>query len=108
MRFDKNMSQPGDLVTLTLKSDPYSVVSICVIDKSVESLEKPNELTDELVQSQMQSYKLTPFYHQVYFGYMVIPEPQWIFESKGLIVLTDLDSLRPTFQESMLSDIISL
>ena len=41
MKFNKNASEPGEIVTLNIKSEPNSFVFVCVIDKSIEILGKP-------------------------------------------------------------------
>jgi len=97
MNFDKNSSEPGNMVKLDIKTDPYSIVAVCVIDKSLEDPEKSNEFTDGIIKKQIFEQQLTPYYRRsernsldiVYFY-----ERNRIFESKGLILLTDLSSLK--------------
>ena len=97
MNFDKNSSEPGNMVKLDIKTDPYSIVAVCGIDKSLEDPEKSNEFTDDIIKKQIFEQQLTPYYRRsernsldiVYFY-----ERNRIFESKGLILLTDLSSLK--------------
>ena len=97
MNFDKNSSEPGQMVKLDIKTDPYSIVAVCVIDKSSEDPEKSNELTDDIIKKQIFEQQLTPYYRKSQSNSpdFVYPfERIRIFESKGLILLTDLSSLK--------------
>ena len=97
MNFDKNSSEPGNMVKLDIKTDPYSIVAVCVIDKSLEDPEESNEFTDDIIKKQIFEQQLTPYYRRsernsldIVYSYERIR----IFESKGLILLTDLSSLK--------------
>ena len=93
--FDKNSSEPGKVVTLNIKSDPFSFVSICVIDKSSEVLGKPNELTNELIRNQVFEQQVTSYYGtNTRLAFIYPYGKNRVFESKGLICLNDLISLK--------------
>ena len=97
LNFNKNVSEPGEIVTLNIKSDPNSVVAICVIDISTEMLEKSNQLTDDLILGQILDQQLTPYYKtmsQINRGFIYPVDSNRVFEHKGLIVLSDLNSLK--------------
>ena len=61
LRFDTSKGEPGDLIKLNVKAEPFSKAHVAVIDQSVFLLKKPNELTDELIESQISNYQLTSF-----------------------------------------------
>ena len=97
MNFDKNSSEPGQMVKLDIKTDPYSIVAVCVIDTNSEYLESANELTDDIVKNQIFEQQLTPYYRRSQRNspdFVNSFERNRIFESKGLILLTDMSSLK--------------
>jgi hypothetical protein len=49
-------------VNLKLRSHENSTISVCVIDQSVELLKKPNELTNDLIESFIDTFKLSQYY----------------------------------------------
>jgi hypothetical protein len=57
--FGKNVTEPGSEVSLRIKSTANSLVSLCVIDTSIELMQKPIELTQELVSNLTGSFKLS-------------------------------------------------
>jgi hypothetical protein len=62
IEFDKNMSGTGSDVSLKLRSQENSTVSICIIDQSVEFIRKPNELTDGMIEAFLYNSKLSQSY----------------------------------------------
>jgi hypothetical protein len=57
MDFGVNTAEPGSIVNLKISSKPNSVVSVCVIDSSIELMKKPVELTHELVSDFVKGFK---------------------------------------------------
>ena len=53
MRFDTEKAEPGDVVKLSVRAEPFSKAHISVVDQSVLLMRKPNELTDEMIESQI-------------------------------------------------------
>jgi hypothetical protein len=69
LRFDTAKAEPGDLVKLNIKAEPFSKAHVSVIDQSVLLMKKPNELTDEMIVNQISSYQLDPTYSTTPFIY---------------------------------------
>ena len=106
--FDKKVYEPGENVSLNIKSMPNSVFALCVIDKSLEIMWNQNYLTNNLIEEQLNSFKLTPYYqvtsydlgfnHRPIQGYWRYPDAKVKLENQGFIVLNDLESLRPIYE----------
>jgi hypothetical protein len=62
--FDKEMVKPGDLVSIKLKTKPNSLVALSIIDKSLEVLGKPNEISSDNLSDRIKSYKLNIYNQQ--------------------------------------------
>ncbi len=100
MTFNKDSAEPGTNVTLTVKSNPGSVASICVIDQSVALLKETNELTDDVVKSLVDSLKLNSYYPSDIQEDNTEPEPE---NPENLTMEGDVTSepkIVPQLQES--------
>jgi hypothetical protein len=62
MQFSKSIAEPGENVSLSIKTDADSVAAICVVDQSVRLLKEPNELTVDSVKNQLLSLRLFGYY----------------------------------------------
>jgi hypothetical protein len=58
LSFENSVTEPGSDVTLKVKTEDSSLVSVCVIDSSIELMKKPLELTEGLVSGFMGESKL--------------------------------------------------
>jgi hypothetical protein len=59
--FDKETVKPGDMVDIRLKTKPNSLVALSIIDKSLELLGKPNEISSDHLSNRIKSYKLNTY-----------------------------------------------
>lgn len=61
--FSSEPVKPGDLVNLFINTRKNSSVSLCIIDKSLELIEKPNELTNDDITNHLNILRSNPYYN---------------------------------------------
>lgn len=94
IKFSKIRSQPGENVDVQLKADPYSLICVLAVDKSVLLLGTGNDITENRVRDDLGNYGRDgiPFAR----GWGILPpwpipadDASDIFSQAGLIVSTD-------------------
>ncbi|PAV87616.1 hypothetical protein WR25_06818 isoform B [Diploscapter pachys] len=84
LSISKNETQPGENVTFMVNCDSNSLVSLLAIDQSVLLLKSGNDITNDLVKSEIEAYsKISTPHH--YGGY----DANGIIKKSGLIAMTD-------------------
>lgn len=113
-KFDVDKAEPGEIVKLTVKAEPYSTAYVSIVDQSVLLMQKANDLTNDLIKEQISNYQLRPYYSYSPFvidkrserakrlilntGFWDVPPQIQLFQKNGFIVLTDLTSLNAIFK----------
>ena len=86
LNFYSNVSEPGEPVHLNISTEPNSQVSLCIIDKSVELLDNPKELTTEKIGNYVSSIKLKPYYPQTDNLYAKRPFEPFPFRMDSILI----------------------
>ncbi|GMT28413.1 hypothetical protein PFISCL1PPCAC_19710 [Pristionchus fissidentatus] len=104
LSIDRASAEPGQTVKFKVKADPNSYVGLLAVDQSVLLLKSGNDITKEMVESDMEEYDTTsgsggyrPWEvnfrakRSVWYPWWGVggKDAQSIFENAGLVVLTD-------------------
>jgi CD109 antigen len=111
LSMDRTEAEPGTPVEVRVTADPGSFVGLCAVDQSVLLLKSGNDITPELVESDVAKYDTTGFgggFFRPWEGPVIMDKkrrrkrsiwyPWWgiggkdaktVFQNSGLVVLTD-------------------
>ncbi|CAJ0576072.1 unnamed protein product, partial [Mesorhabditis spiculigera] len=102
LAIEPNSAQPGEKVKFKIHADPDSYVGLLAVDQSVLLLKSGNDITQQMVEEDMEQYETTGDSYRPWEGAFrarrSIWYPWWgiggkdaasIFKNAGLVVLTD-------------------